>query len=153
MGLFSKGLDLSGVSSQAQSELNFSPIEGIGAVILAAIASDGHVSDEECQVACAVISQMQLFKSYSGDVTGRVFSKLNGLFKRHEVATVLSAAKQSIPFELQPTVFAIATDLVLADGVVTEEEENLLEDLYKLLEVSEDTAQKIIDVMIIKNKG
>ncbi|MDP8933970.1 MAG: Tellurite resistance protein TerB, partial [Cyanobacteriota bacterium] len=41
----------------------------------------------------------------------------------------------------------------LADGEVSEEEEQLLNDLYSALGLSEDIALKIIDVMLIKNKG
>ena len=55
--------------------------------------------------------------------------------------------------DLTETAFAIATDIVLADGEVTEEEQKLLNDLFQLLEIPEETAIKIIDVMLIKNQG
>lgn len=153
MGLFSKGLDFSRASSRANSELSFNPAEAVAAVILAAISADGHVSDEECRTGFTAISQMQLLKSYPADILGRIFSNLAGVFARHGIKDILMAAKQSIPHELNPTVFAIATDLVLADGVVTSEEEAILEDLCSLLEVPAEQAQQIINVLVIKNRG
>jgi len=59
----------------------------------------------------------------------------------------------TLPDELKETVFAVTTDMALADGEVSEEEEQLLNDLYSALGLSEDIALKIIDVMLIKNKG
>ncbi len=46
----------------------------------------------------------------------------------------------------------VATDLILADGEVTEEE-NLLQHLYTQLDISDEKAKNIVDAMIIKNKG
>jgi hypothetical protein len=54
---------------------------------------------------------------------------------------------------LHETAFAVVSDLVLADGEVTQEEEDLLGDLYRALDLSEEVASKIVDVMLIKNKG
>jgi tellurite resistance protein len=58
-----------------------------------------------------------------------------------------------LPDELKETVFAVTTDIALADGEVSQEEEQLLNDLYSALGLSEEIALKIIDVMLIKNKG
>jgi DNA-directed RNA polymerase subunit F len=58
-----------------------------------------------------------------------------------------------LPKDLQETVFAVTTDLVLADGDLAEEEEELLNELYTALKISEEMAGKIIDVISIKNKG
>jgi tellurite resistance protein len=66
---------------------------------------------------------------------------------------LLNAAITALPHDLTETAFAIATDIVLADGEVTEEEQKLLNDLFQLLEIPEETAIKIIDVMLIKNQG
>lgn len=58
-----------------------------------------------------------------------------------------------MPHELRETAFAVVTDITLADGVITEEEEALLDKLFNVLEISEPMANNIIDVMLIKNKG
>jgi hypothetical protein len=66
---------------------------------------------------------------------------------------VIFAAKEAIPYELRDTVFAIATDLVLSDGILSQEEATVLTMMHHLLEVSEETAQQIIQVIAVKNKG
>lgn len=58
-----------------------------------------------------------------------------------------------MPHYLHETAFAVATDLVLADGDVTEEEEKILTYLSQSLNIPENTANEIVRVMLIRNKG
>ncbi|RUT04592.1 hypothetical protein DSM106972_041610 [Dulcicalothrix desertica PCC 7102] len=73
------------------------------------------------------------------------------------VAALINAAKNSLPYSLQETVFAVAADLVLSDGYVTELEQSFLDDflddLYQSLNISDKTATRIVKVMIIENRG
>ena len=59
----------------------------------------------------------------------------------------------ALPDELRETAFAHACDLVLADGVVEDEERALVEKLQKKLEIPGDQAMDIVRVMVIKNRG
>jgi tellurite resistance protein len=129
------------------------PAEAVAAITLLSVASDGYLSDDEIQTLWATLSRMQLFKSYSGDVVRRMFDKLAGILKRQGRDSLLQLAKSSLPYEMGATVFAICTDLIMSDGTVEPEEEAFLERLHQLLEVPQETALQIIQVMIIKNKG
>ncbi len=82
-----------------------------------------------------------------------MFNQLNALLKLHGAENLLRVAVDSLPDELHETVFAVATDIILADGEVTPEEEELLNRLYGILEIPESTARTIIDVMVTKNRG
>lgn len=148
MGLFDKVL---GVQSKANEML--SPAEAFAAITLAAIASDGYLSDEEAQGISFTLSRMKLFRSYSDDVMRRMFDKLLNILKREGAGALFNAAKSSLPQDLQATAFAVSCDLVLADGVVTEEEQAFLSQLHQALNISEEMALQIVDVMMIKNKG
>ena len=148
MGLFDRIL---GVQTQVQDTL--SPAEAFAAITLSAIASDGYLADEEISGLINSLNRMHLFKSYSGDVMRRMFDKLFGILKREGVSALFSAAKGALPYELQSSAFAVATDLVLADGVVTEQERNFLSELHHALEIPDDLAMKIVEVMMIKNRG
>ncbi|MGB3401800.1 MAG: hypothetical protein WBA77_03850 [Microcoleaceae cyanobacterium] len=79
----------------------------------------------------------------------QVLDRLN----RRGYKKVLDAAVESLPHYLHETAFAVTTDLVLADGEVTEEEENILTYLSQMLNIQESTAQEIVRIMLIKNKG
>lgn len=100
-----------------------------------------------------MLSRTQMFKSYPNDVIRRMFDKLLSILKRQGASALIQSAQASLPFELRETAFAIATDLVLADGVVTKEEQDFLNELYQVLEVPNASAMKIVEVMMIKNRG
>lgn len=48
-----------------------------------------------------------------------------GILQRDGVAALINAATNTLPYSLQETVFAVAADLVLSDGYVTELEQKL----------------------------
>ncbi|MFW6264425.1 MAG: tellurite resistance TerB family protein [Cyanobacteriota bacterium] len=147
MGLFDR------VRTSQQTQLSLGPAEAFAAITLIVIASDGYLADAELDLLYTVLNRMQLFRSYSADVMRRMFDKLSGILKRDGYEALFSAAVATLPHDLYDTAFAIATDLVLSDGHVSEEEEGLLQSLANALELPGDTVHKIIDVMIIKNKG
>ena len=148
MGLFDK------ISYARQnSQITLGLAEAFAAIILIAVASDGYVADSEVQAIVTDLSRMQLFRSYSGDVMRKIFDHLLNLLQRKGADALLRVAIEVLPHELQETVFAVTTDIILSDGDITEEEEKFLEQLYGALEISEETAIKIIDVMLIKNRG
>lgn len=148
MGLFDK---MFGVQSKVQEVM--SPAEAYAAITLAAIASDGYLADEEVEGFITTLNRMQLFKSYPADVMRRMIDKLFGMLKRDGVGALFNTAKESLPHELQESAFAVATDLVLADGVVTDQERDFLNQLYSALNIPDETAMKIVEVMMIKNRG
>lgn len=148
MGLFDTVL-----GKQKPAQEFFSPAEAFAAITLAAVASDGYLADDEARGISAALSRMKLFRSYSNDVMGRLFDKLLGILRQDGINTLFNAAKESLPQDLRETAFAVATDLVLADGTVTEEEQNFLNDLYQALGISSEIALQIVQVMSIKNQG
>ncbi len=148
MGLFDKI-----AQTRQHSEVTLGPAEAFAAIALIAVAADGYINDNESQVLSMTLSRMQLFRSYPNDVMKKMLDRLLMLLQRQGVQVLFNAALATLPDELKETVFAVTTDIALADGEVSEEEEQLLNDLYISLGLSEEIALKIIDVMLIKNKG
>lgn len=148
MGLFDK------ISrNRASSELSLGPAEAFAAITLIAVGADGYVADTEVQAISTILNRMHLFRTYPGEVMRRMIDRLLSILQRQGTEALFNAAVAALPHDLQETAFAVTTDIILADGEVTEEEEKLLNDLYRALEISEEVAAKIIDVMLIKNKG
>ncbi|MBD2594249.1 tellurite resistance TerB family protein [Nostoc spongiaeforme FACHB-130] len=147
MGLFDK------LSIRTQNDVTLSPAEAFAAITLASVAADGYLTDEEVQTMMASLSRMHLFRSYPNDVVRRMFDKLCGMIKRQGFDDFIKTAIAALPHDLYDTAFAVATDLILADGQVTKEEEDLLNVLWSNLEIPDETARSIVNVMIIKNKG
>ncbi len=148
MGLFDK---IS--SSRQQNQTTLGPAEAFAAIALLAVGADGYAADSEVQSLITTLSRMQLFRSYPDDVMRKMFDRLLSTLQRQGADTLLGAAIVSLPYELRETAFAVTTDIVLADGDVTAEEEDFLNQLYRALEISEEIAVKVIDVMLIKNRG
>lgn len=147
MGLFDKVFG----AKEATDEL--SPAEAYAAVALAAIAADGYLSEEESHGVSFMLSRTQLFKNYSNDVIRRMFDKLLSMLKRNGLGSLVDAAKKSLPYEMRESAFAVATDLIFADGVVTEDEQRFINQLYESLEINPETALQIVQVIAIKNRS
>jgi hypothetical protein len=148
MGLFDQVL-----GNRQATSTDLSPAEAFAAIAIVAIASDGYFADEEVTLIHTSLMRMQLFKAYPADMHRRMYDKLFGLMRRDGSGRLLAMAKGALPFELCEAAFAVATDLVLADGTVTREEETFLNDLCRVLDINSAIAVKIVEVMAIKNRG
>lgn len=148
MGLFDK---LFGGVDPSNQDLNKQ--EGMAAILLAMIAADGHISDEEANGVCAVFSRMKLFEQQSAQQHRGMIDRLFGLLKKQGAPNLLDLGARACPPELRQTAFALAADLVMADGVVQDEEKELLGRLQQQLGIPDDQATKIVEVIVIKNRG
>lgn len=140
-------------SGSLQQQITLGPAEAFGAIMLLAIAADGHLSNDEMNLLNTTLGRMKLFRSYSWDVMRRMFDNLSGILRNEGAQALFGAAMATLPHDLYETVFAVATDLVLVDGQVSEEEEQLLNSLCRALAIPQEQVNKIIEVMLIKNRG
>ncbi|MCC5615997.1 tellurite resistance TerB family protein [Nostoc sp. CHAB 5836] len=148
MGLFDAVL---GTENQTQTALN--PPEAFAVIILTATASDGYLSVEQANSITFVLSRMKLFKSYSYEMMNGLFDKILGILQGNGFNALFDAAKDSLSQDLRESAFALATDLILAEGIIAEEEKNFLNDLHQALGVSSEIAIQIVQVMLIKNRA
>ncbi|MDI1303963.1 MAG: hypothetical protein PSX42_03785, partial [bacterium] len=63
------------------------------------------------------------------------------------------ACSEQIKEEDKATVFALALEILLSDGLLGEEEKNIIEVLSKQLKIDAGMTSKIIEVIFLKNKG
>jgi tellurite resistance protein len=121
-------------------------------VAVATVAVDGDVSTDEIRRVAINLGTMPLFRKYDLNDLASTLNKVAGHIKRRGTGPVLDAVKGALAQEQLETAFFLAADLTLADGVIESEERKFLEELQKTLQVSEDTATKIVDVVVIKNR-
>lgn len=138
-------------SSKEKKEL--SKAEAFAGVLLAAVAADGHISDEEARGLSTILGRMKLYDNWSNDKFNATINKLIGLLKRQGPEEVLAQCAPVLSTSMAETAFANACDLLLADGGIEEEEKVFLDSLQKHLGISGDQALTIVEVMIIKNRG
>jgi len=127
--------------------------EAFCGVLLSAVASDGHISDEEARGLTTILARMRMYDNWSSDKFNSMINRLIGMLKRMGPEEVLAACAPVLNTEMRETAFANSCDLLLADGGIEEEEKVFLDSLQKRLGISGDQALTIVEVMIIKNRG
>lgn len=145
MGLFDK------VIGSGSDQLNAA--EGFTGIALAAVAADGVITPDEVRTLSSSLSRTRLFKDLNERQIGAAFEKVVKIAKNQGVEKLLQQSSQAVPKDLRPTAFAIAADLLFADGSVDASERKYLESIHHSLGVPDDLAVKIVDVMAIKNKA
>lgn len=145
MGLFDKVL---GSSTDKLTEA-----EGMAGIALAAIASDGMITEEEAAGLGTTLSRMKLYGGMSNRDVNKVFEKLIKVARAEGVDKLLEMSSGAVRAELKRTAFAVAADLLMADGHVAPEEKKFLEKIQHSLGVTDEVALKIVEVMAIKNRG
>ena len=131
----------------------FSKQEAFLGIALATSAADGNIDESEAKGIFAYLLQMKMFDGYTERQLSEIFDKLVKVLQNEGVGGLVAIAKSSLPEELRETAFACAVDIALADGVIEDSEKALLEELQQVLEVSDEVGGKIIEVMMIKNRG
>ena len=134
-------------------EAQFGPHEGFAGLLLASSACDGHIADEEVQSLFTILGRMKLYQHVTPNRFGSMIDRLLGVLKRGGPEKLLERCAPAVPPELKETVFVNACDIVLADGVVEEDEKTFINDLMIKLDVTADRAKEIIKVMVYKNQG
>jgi hypothetical protein len=69
------------------------------------------------------------------------------------MAPIIQAAKAALTKDELQAAFFVAVDLVLADGIIKDDEKKFLEDLQVTLQIDEATALKITEAVVIKNRA
>lgn len=150
MGLFEQAFNDKKASATG-APLN--PAEAFASIALVAIAADGYLADQEGEDMSLLLSRMQLFSNYRGEALNRMLDTLLERLKQDGPGQLVATARLCLPPELRETAFAIATDLILSDRTVTQQEQAFLDDLYRILEIPEQLALQIVHVLTIKNRG
>lgn len=145
MGLFDKVI---GTTNEKLTDR-----EGFAGIALCAIAADGVITEEEALGLGTTLNRMKLFRGLSQRQVSDVFGKVAKIAKNQGVESLMKHSAEAVPADLKPTAFAVAADLLFADGDVAPEERKFLEKIQYSLGVSDDVALKIVEVVAIKNKG
>ncbi|RKZ81780.1 MAG: tellurite resistance protein TerB [Candidatus Parabeggiatoa sp. nov. 1] len=140
-------------STTPTSTDTFSKQEAFLGIALATSAADGEIAESEAKGIFAYLLQMKMFEGITEKELSEMFKKLLTVLEKEGIGGLVAIAKSSLPDELRETAFCCAVDIALADGVIEDSEKALLEELQQVLDISEEIGGKMIEVMIIKNRG
>ena len=135
----------------SQKNENLELIEAFTIIVLFGAIADGNISEEEKDIIVNSIGPTSFFRGYRKSQKQLITSTLVYLLQSSNEA--LESAINVLPEKFRDTAFALATDVVMCDGTFTPSEKDNLVLLYQALSIPPMKAQKIMEVMYIKNKG
>lgn len=147
MGLFDK------IFNKVPEEDKLSKQEAFAGIALAMAGADGSISQAEWDGIVNYIRRLRLYDNFSGPAFDKMFDKLFRILKSQGASALVASSIDGLPDDLKLTAFACAVDIALADGVVEDEEKDIINQLAESLQIPEKTAISIIEVLIIKNKA
>ena len=91
-------------------------------------AADSDMPDAELRVIGDIVGELPIFRDFDRSQLPRVLNDCTDLIGREDgLEQTLRAIKSALPAKLRETAYAIACDLVAADGEATQEELRILE--------------------------
>ena len=127
--------------------------EAFAGILLGASACDGHIADEEVHGLILALVRMKLFERVNEKQFDQILNKVHKIQKQKGVDALIDACVPALPRDLVNAAFSNACDIVLADGIVEQDEKIFMDKLQLKLGIDANTAKTIVQVMIIKNRG
>lgn len=148
MGLFDKLFSQKETKFSAKNEH-----EAWIAILYGCMSADGNVSDAEIDKFTSLLG----FKHFFRGVDMVSLYKRCALFQKDlgivGSQALIEGSADKISEDDKLTVFALAADLLLADGKLEDKEKEILEFICLKLNISQAMAEKIIEVALIRTKG
>ena len=141
-----------------KSEENAGPVaftdkESVVAILFLVVTADGSIAPEEEELVIAASNRMKLLRDQTIPEFNTAVQKVRDAIDSKGRAEVLDAGVKALPADLKETVYALAGDIVFADGTAQPEELVFLREVQERLGISDDLATKVLEVMRIKNRG
>jgi uncharacterized tellurite resistance protein B-like protein len=127
--------------------------EAIASLLVAAITIDGNVNPEEAVRIGGVLGTSHVLRQAGNGSIDALANRATALLTEHGLPAILTGCAKVIPSDLRATAFALAADLALADGRIDDREKTFIDELQTVLQIDEATAVKIVEVLLIKNRG
>jgi uncharacterized tellurite resistance protein B-like protein len=125
--------------------------EAFLAILLAVASADGIYTEEDYQLVAGMLSSNPFFFECNLPVLRE---------KLQQKAALAGSLEQLIPaavLQLNPiqrkSVFVYAMDIILNDGIVTADEDHIMEEIRNGLGISDSFAQATFEVIVAKNQA
>jgi len=126
--------------------------ESFVGILYAIIAADGEITNEEAQDFMTTCSRAKIMRSVNGNQWRDMIGKCHKVIKRQSAEALVNLSIPNIPEDMKAGTFAYACDLVFADGHADPDEQKLLDIIKSGLNISDELAYKVAEVVTIKNK-
>ena len=129
---------------------NYTPAtiqEAYMAIFYSILYADDEWSERESKALRPILMRLRVFEDEN---ISYYISKIETEYLIFGPQALINGALELIPQKNRPQLFCLCAELVLADGIVRQEEEKILEYLAKASNISDDLAKKIIEVTQIR---
>ena len=127
-----------------------SELEAWVGILYSCISADNLIKDSET----ASLSKLLYSKEkFAGIDIAPLYAKSYHLKTELGQLKYIVACCELIKEEDKETVFALALEILLSDGLLGEEEKNVIEVLSNQLKIDTGMTSKMIEVIFLKNKG
>ncbi|MFQ6126585.1 MAG: tellurite resistance TerB family protein [Candidatus Heimdallarchaeota archaeon] len=150
MGIFDKPFK---VNDTRVAVLRLTSEEAFIAIIFSAMLADEEIRPEELHQLNFILSRFKGLATLTPVQFQNLIVRFQKIIRKEGVGTLITAAKNTINKDMRDTAFANAVEVVLADGIVDPREKEFLEKLQQAVGITDETAEQIIHVIIIKNRG
>jgi uncharacterized tellurite resistance protein B-like protein len=140
-------------SDRPPAALTLSQAEAAAVVLAAAVAVDGVLGTEEERRLKDVLATTRWALGLSEAAVDGAAKRGFDLIAAHGLPAVLKASADALAPDMRATIFALAVDLVLADGRLGSRENAFIDQMQTALQIQEALARKIVDVLLIKNRA
>lgn len=146
MGLFSKGKP-----EPASDAGALTPPDAFAGIAMVAMYADGVMSAEEDDELAVYLAKLAPFQGLSDREMTGCFERVHRIAAREGDEALLQQAAAAVPDRLRATAFLVATEIVMADGHMGDEERALLGRVQRALKVDDERAARIIEVLSLKH--
>lgn len=145
MGLFDKFI--SPKNEDALGPSNFQ--EAWVGILLACAKVDGELSDVEINSVTMPIVRKTIFNGFDFTTAAK---KILSLLQVTGSKKMIDMCSTLLSEEHKETLYAICIEVIISDGDLSIQEQEIAEYLQKAMGLDSDTASKIIEVILIKSK-
>ncbi len=135
---------------EAQTANDWSIAEAYMCLLLEAIFADDKVDPNEKQYLHALVKRAKTFAGLSDHELSRL--NMTVMERRGQRPDCVAEACAALPVSMHKTIFAHALDIALSDGELHPKERDYLDELMTKMDLSQDTARNIMQVILDKNK-
>ncbi|MFN4130422.1 MAG: tellurite resistance TerB family protein [Paracoccaceae bacterium] len=115
---------------------SMSPQDALVAVMVAVSASDEQMRTSELVAIQRMVNHMPVFTDYDADRTRTVSQTVFDLFEEEDgLDALFGLIRDALPERLRETAYALACDVVAADGKLPDMELRMLEEVREELEI------------------
>jgi tellurite resistance protein len=115
---------------------SMSPQDALVAVMIAISASDQMMRTSELVAIQRMVNHMPVFASYDADRIRQISQTIFDLFEEEDgLAALFGLIRDALPERLNETAYALACDVVSADGKLREVELRMLEEVREELNI------------------